>query len=563
MNKAVDSILRRIGNLESFHASYRGLWQELSDYIIPRKNDINMTGTTGQKKTTHLFDSSAVHANEILASSMAGSLTNQGMKWFSLKLRDEFLNELWEVSMWLQECAHQMHRAIQQSNFASEILEVYLDLGALGTACLLVEEKVPGPHLEYSREGQPVASTFQGLQFRACNIGEYLIDENPDGIVDTVMRKIMLPARGIMHKWPDNKSAEIAKAAEKGEEKKYPIIHAVFPRTPRTDVIGVKGLPFASYYILQKEKAVLSESGFHENPYCVPRWTKASHERYGRGPGHTALPDVKTLNKVKELSLKTWAKVLDPPLALQHDGVIGKVRLTPGGINYTRGVPRDVMESMKIDARFDVSQIKEEELRASIRNIYWSNQLELQQGPQMTAHEVMVRYEMMQRLLGPTLGRLEAELLSPVVERVFGIMQRAGSLPEPPQVVLDYAAGGGKVDIEYESPIARAQRSGDAMAIQSTLEFVAPFVEIRPEILDNFDLDEAARTVATVRSVPAKVMQSRKQVADTRDARAKQQQEMAEMEKMEKMATAMGKAAPAVKAQGELEKEGDTGWSKV
>lgn len=554
-----DTIVKRAQQLENTHQQWRGLWQELTDYILPRKNDIYQSRSVGERKTEKLFDSTAVHSNEILASSMAGSLTNQGTKWFSLKLRNEAINDVWEVGVWLQACAHQMHRAIQQSNFASEVLEVYLDLGAVGTACLLIEEKVPSANYIESGVGG-----FQGIEFKACNTGEFMIDEGPDGMVDTVFRKVKMTARDIMTKWPDFTNDRIQQNAKNGVKQKENVLHCVFPRTPGTDTerFGAKGLPFASYYILEKEKKYISESGFHENPYCVPRWTKASHEVYGRGPGTTALPDIKTLNKVKELSLRTWAKVLDPPLALQHDGVIGKVRLTPGGITYTRGAPREMIESLRIDARFDVSQLKEEELRGSIRNIFWSNQLELQQGPQMTAHEVMVRHEMMQRLLGPTLGRLETELLGPIIERVFGIMFRAGALPEPPPTVIEYSQQGGKIDIEYESPIARAQRSGDAMAIQSTFDFVTPFAEVRPDILDNFDLDEAARTIARVRSVPATVMRSRDQVHQDRAARAEAQKQQAKMQEMEAMATAMGKAAPMVKADAEARKEGAGSWTE-
>jgi len=180
----------------------------------------------------------------------------------------------------------------------------------------------------------------------------------------------------------------------------------------------------------------------------------------------------------------------------------------------------------------------------------------------MTAHEVMVRHEMMQRLLGPTLGRLETELLGPVIERVFGIMFRAGALPEPPPVVLQYAEQGGKIDIEYESPIARAQRSGDAQAIEATFGFVTQFAELRPEILDNFDLDEAAKIIARVRAVPATVLRSAEQVKSARDARSEAQQQQQRLDQVTALATAAGKAAPAVKADSDAKKQEAGSWTE-
>jgi hypothetical protein len=47
----------------------------------------------------------------------------------------------------------------------------------------------------------------------------------------------------------------------------------------------------------------------------------------------------------------------------------------------------------------------------------------------MTATEVMQRTEERMRLLGPILGRMEAELLGPIITRVFGIMLRQGAVP--------------------------------------------------------------------------------------------------------------------------------------
>ena len=54
----------------------------------------------------------------------------------------------------------------------------------------------------------------------------------------------------------------------------------------------------------------------------------------------------------------------------------------------------------------------------------------------MTATEVQVRYELMQRLLGPTLGRFQSEFLNPLIERVFGIMFRANAFLPAPEIFL-------------------------------------------------------------------------------------------------------------------------------
>ena len=48
---------------------------------------------------------------------------------------------------------------------------------------------------------------------------------------------------------------------------------------------------------------------------------------------------------------------------------------------------------------WNADQLMLGDVRASVRRIFFSDQLELNEGPQMTATEVQVRYELMQRLL--------------------------------------------------------------------------------------------------------------------------------------------------------------------
>jgi hypothetical protein len=66
----------------------------------------------------------------------------------------------------------------------------------------------------------------------------------------------------------------------------------------------------------------------------------------------------------------------------------------------------------------------EEQRRGAIRDAFYVNQLMMQSGPQMTATEVVQRNEEKMRLLGPVLGRLQSELLRPLIDRTFAILLR-------------------------------------------------------------------------------------------------------------------------------------------
>jgi len=209
--------------------------------------------------------------------------------------------------------------------------------------------------------------------------------------------------------------------------------------------------------------------------------------------------------------------------------------------------------------RYDVSQIKEEELRKSIRQIFYSDQLQLQEGPEMTATEIQVRYELMQRILGPSMGRIQIELLKPTIEREFGIMMRAGALPSPPPILA--RMGVREVDVEYEGPLARAQRTADVLGIQRLYGFAATQAQIPPSDgisnpYDNIDGDEALRYTAEVSGAPSRVIRSKEQVQVLRENRLKMMK--AEMQKrdLERIAEGASKAIPAVKAMGEMGQKG-------
>ena len=84
------------------------------------------------------------------------------------------------------------------------------------------------------------------------------------------------------------------------------------------------------------------------------------------------------------------------------------------------------------DLGFDLVQ----DVRARVREIFFVDQLQLNEGPEMTATEVIQRTEEKMRLMGPVVGRTQTELLGPMLQRVFGLLYRAGKLPPPPPHML-------------------------------------------------------------------------------------------------------------------------------
>mgnify|MGYP003639242313 FL=1 len=524
-------IKKRCANLESVRATWEDHWQEILDYVMPRKADVTFVRSRGEKRTEVLYDSTAITANNLLAASLQGTLTSASLPWFHLKLRDTETNQNRDVQLWLEDSAKRMYEIFNESNFNTEVHELYLDLVSIGTGAIFVEEGSKG----FDKEG---------IHFNCLHIAEYFIQENINGKVDTLYRKYKLTARQAIQEFgEENVGEKILESVKEKPDKEFNFIHAVEPTEDYERAVGKSNtkLPVHSCHVCTEDKMVVRTGGYNEFPYLVPRWSKATGEIFGRSPSYNALPDIKTLNKAVEIGLKAWAKAIDPPLLVQDDGVIGRVRMTPAGITVVRH--DGAVKPLEIGANWQITDMKEGQLRTAIRQAYYSDQLQLQDGPQMTATEVQVRYELMQRLLGPTLGRFQSEFLNPLIERTFGIMLRAGALLPEPEVIQ-----GQKIDVEYVGPLARSQRMEESVAIDRLYELAMNVVQVDPSIMDNINHDEAIRLRGDLLGVPKIILRARDEVEELREQR--QQAQMAQQQ-----AEQQQQAAQAALTQGQAMSE--------
>lgn len=516
---------RRYRTLQSQRSNWESHWQELADYMLPRKADITKKRTEGDKRTELIFDGTAIHAVELLASSLHGMLTSPSTPWFALQFRDRDLQRDDLANEWLLACQDQLYKAFNRSNFQQEIHELYYDLVVFGTGAMYCEE-------------DPTV----GVRFSCRHIAEICISEDAEGRVDTVFRKFKMTARAAMMRFGEaDVPMAILKDAQSDPFKEHEIIHVVMPRE------GAKGRlarqkPFASIYYHAATKALLSESGFDEFPFQVPRFVKDSVSTYGRSPAMTALPDVKMLNKMSEVTIRAAQKQIDPPLMVPDDGFILPIRTTPGSLNFYRAGTRDRMEPLNVGANNALGLNMEEQRRNAIRQAFYVDQLLLSTGPAMTATEVLQRNEEKMRLLGPVLGRLQAELLQPLIDRVFNLLLRARALPPAPDELQ-----GRTIDIEYVSPLAKAQKLTDLQSVMRGMELMLQVSQFAP-VTDYLDADGLVRYIAETTGIPATVLRSDEQVADLRRQAAEAQVQQTQMQQAMQVAEAGGQIAPLVKA---------------
>ncbi|NDV19917.1 head-tail adaptor [Pseudodesulfovibrio sp. JC047] len=501
------SLLTRFSGLEELRQPWVSSWQELTEYMLPRKNSFTALGGVssfrGQTGDERIFDSTPMYALELLASSLGGLLTNPSLPWFDISVKDRQLADSSEVRAFLQEARERMVSVFnaEDSGFQTHVHELYLDVALLGTAVMYVE-----------------ADTTTFVRFSTRPLGEVYVAESIRGQVDTVYRKYEISTRQAIQEWGSRCSDETKRKAEDKPDEPVEILHAVYPRSDRNPTgFGVANFPYASVYMETKNNHIVEESGYLEMPYMVPRWAKATGETYGRGPGQTALSDTRVLNAMARTALMAAEKMSDPLLMVPDDGFLGPVRSGPGGLSYYRAGSSDRIEALPVHVDLGATEEMMNQRRESIRRIFLSDQI-APEGPAVTATEAVIRQSEKMRVLGPVLGRLQTEFLSPLIKRVFRIMLRCGGLPPFPEGLSPE-----DLDVHYTSPVARAQKQYEAQGLSQTMEYLSPLVGGADAfgIMDNFDTDRVARHVAELFDTPSDYLKPQEDVAAVREGKSK------------------------------------------
>ena len=515
-----------LSRLMDKRSTWESHWQECADFMQPRKAEITKERARGDKRNIQIFDATAIHALELLAASLQGMLTSSANRWFAMRYKEALLNESDEAKEWLEDATDKMYLAFARSNFQQEVFETYHDLICFGTSCLMVEE-----------------DENDIVRFSSRHIKEFYIQENKKGIVDTIYRRFKMPVGAAVDKFGlENFSRETVNLFKKEPFEEIELVHVVRPRSIYNEFkLDKKNMPFQSIYFEYGSGHIINIGGFREMPYVVPRYLKASTEIYGRSPAMNALPDVKVLNKMVETAMKAAAKQVDPPLLVPDDSMLSPIRMSAGSLNYYRSGSRDRIEPLNIGQQTSVTLNQENQRREAIAKMFHIDQLLIQANRSMTATEVLQRNEEKMRILGPVLGRLQSELLQPLILRVFNIMLRNKLFLQAPEILANQ-----EIDIEYVSPMALAQKGQELQSLMRGLELFGQIGQIAP-VQDYIDEEGLVKQIIRITGLPARMIRGDKEVKMMREQRAAAQAQQMQMMQAMQEAKVAKDAAPMVR----------------
>lgn len=468
MSMSPEAILARYSAARERRLPWEGVWQECYDHVLPR--------TPGLGGPT-LYDGTAADAAEQLAASLVSQLTPPWSRWFALAPARGLAGaaEEDELAPLLEDAAETLQLHLDQSNFAVEMHQAFLDLVVTGTAVLAVEELPPGAD--------------SAFRFVAVPMQEAVLEQGPSGRLDTVFRLARMTAAELRSRFPAAVLPREMEAPDNAEAR-LAVIEATWP----------EGGTYHFAAILAGDgevPVVLARGRFAESPFIAFRWLKAPGETYGRGPVMKALPDIRTAQKVVELVLKNASIAVTGIWQADDDGVLNpaNVRLVPGAI-IPKAVGSQGLTPLAPPGRFDVSQLVLDDLRKRIRNALLADRLAPPTDARMTATEVLERSAETARLLGATYGRLQTELLTPLVGRCLAILRRRGEIPGS---ILD----GGRAALRYRSPLAQV---GARAAAEPALLWLQSVAALGPEAAALIDVPAAARYLARTLGAPSELL---------------------------------------------------------
>ena len=515
-------------------------WRLISEFILPNqygaflstsnKSASSMTGnsTPGAKTTKRLYESTAVISNRDLASATHSALTNPAQQWIKMVFGEKVLSNDAQSVQWLETVNSSMNKAVSESNYDMEATKAFPSYTALGNMMMVIEEDI-------DEDGR-----HQGIRFEAPHLSNIVWEENAKGFVDSYYRQHMYTATQAIELFGDKVGKEVLKALDKDPNKEFLFVQAVYKRKKSEIKINEfgqaapKNRPYASIFVDITENKVVKEDGYYEFPLVAARYEMRSGEKYGRGPGHVALPDVRSLNALRKEEMAGAALMNRPPLEVTQRDILGTLDLRPAGLIPVR--QQGTVSPLNIGLQPGVTTNERTELREQIKKAFFIDKLLLpprNEIGEMTAQEVRQRAEEVQRVFGPTLGRLNHEFLEPLAQRIFKILFRAGALPElPPQLIQV----GVNVEIRFVNQFAKAQQLEDVSNILGFANEISLLAQLKPEVLDFFDADAALREIARIRATPEAIVATEEEVGDMRQQRAQQMQQQQMMDAGTQMA---------------------------
>lgn len=495
--------LKRYDKAKAHRENFVPLFEECYEYALPQRESFYFE-TAGQRRDDKIFDETAVVGVQEFASRLQSGLVPNFARWADLIAGSEIpVEERDQVNNDLDEVTDYIFEILQNSNFSQEIHESFMDL-AVGTGVLCAEE----------------GDAINPIIFSAIPLPHVVLDTGPDDKIDHVFRERSMRYSDLEYMYPDAElDSRLQNSVSNNPDGTIKILEIVCKDYTRRNEDA-----FLRYAIDMNTKTIIQQDtfvGVGSNPFICFRWSKCAGEVYGRGPLINALSAIKTTNLTIELILENAQMAISGVYQMEDDGVINvdTINLVPGSI-IPKAAGSSGLQAVQSAGSFDVANLILSDMRMNIKRALYNDMLGNPDRTPASATEVTERMADLSRRVGSAFGRLQAELVQPVLQRVVYILKKQGRISLP-------TVNGREVKVRSVSPLAQAQSNQDINSIAQFLQLIqANFGPQMTNMLIN--TEKSAVYLARKFGVPDSLVrdeQERKQIAEMMQQMAQMQQQ--------------------------------------
>ena len=447
-DKVAAMYLKKYDKAKSLRENFVPLFEECYEYALPQRESFYYE-TIGQRRDDKIFDETAVVGVQEFASRLQQGLVPNFARWADFRAGSEIpTTERDSVDNELDEVTDYVFEVIQNSNFGQEVHESFMDL-AVGTGVLSVAE----------------GDAINPVVFSAIPLPHVVLDSGPDDKIDHVFRERQVRNSDIPNMYPKAKiSKKLQERIDRQPEERIKILEVVCKD------YSIKNEDAYLFYAIEcNTKEIIREEkyqGVGSNPFICFRWSKCSGETYGRGPLINALSAIKTTNLTIELILENAQMAISGIYQMEDDGVVNPdtINLVPGTV-IPKATGSRGLEPIRAAGSFDVANLVLSDMRLNIKRALYNDMLGNPDRTPASATEVAERMADLSRRIGSAFGRLQAELVQPVLQRVVYILKKQGRIELP-------TINGREVKVRSVSPLAQAQANQDISSVARWLELV-------------------------------------------------------------------------------------------
>lgn len=489
----------RLTHLDSRRSPHMADWEKITQVIRPaRGNYLNGGDSEVSKRPTSMVNSTPAVASRTLRAGMIGGASSPAYEWFKFELDDAEMMKWGPARIALEQREKIMQRYLASSNFYQVLETCYGDAADFGTGVGIIDL--------HPRD------VFTAKVFSP---GEYWIDVDENGDIDTLFSKVTKTALQIMSKWKDKASAKVKEAYNKGDYNlPFTLIQAIEPnqdiKEGREDW---RGKPWTKFIYEESNKEegennYLEVSGYDEWPGFNLRWDLASGNIWGWGPGLLALGDSAALQTVEFRDAQAIEKAGKPPLQAPIFLKNRPVNNIPGGISYydpytSNGAKVEPIYQIQAGIlNAYIASIERHERR--INEVYYKDlflMLATTDRREITAREVEEKHAEKLLALGPVLMRTHRDALNNAIIRIYQIMDAAKMFPPAPPEL-----SGRQLKVKYTSALAYAQRAAGASSLERFFGFTGNLVGAYPNIKHKININKGVDYYADAIGVPAEIM---------------------------------------------------------